>query len=97
MSRFFIGMPVFNGEAYISEALDSIIRQSFCDWQLLMADNCSTDGTEIKLIERYVSRDPRIKYGRHSSNIGAVNNFFLIITPAIKHVNLMRHKQPLDD
>jgi glycosyltransferase involved in cell wall biosynthesis len=77
----FIGMPVFNGETFISKAIDSIIKQSYSDWHLLIADNCSTDGTE-KIAREYVSKDPRITYVRHQSNRGAIKNFFFLINIA---------------
>jgi glycosyltransferase involved in cell wall biosynthesis len=77
----FIGIPVFNGEAFISKALDSIIGQAFCDWHLLIADNCSDDNTE-KIAREYVSRDQRISYIRHSSNIGAISNFLFLLNSA---------------
>ncbi|ABC78500.1 glycosyltransferase family 2 protein [Syntrophus aciditrophicus] len=81
MKRLFIGMPVFNGETYISKALDSIIKQSFCDWQLLIADNYSSDGTE-RIAMEYVTKDTRIKYIQHPSNIGALNNFIFLVNEA---------------
>lgn len=79
--RLFIGMPVFNGEAFISKALDSITGQDFCDWHLLIADNCSDDNTE-KIAKEYASRDQRITYVRHSSNIGAIGNFLFLLNSA---------------
>lgn len=69
-----IGLPVFNGEAYIGEAVESILGQSFGDFSLLISDNASTDGTS-EICERYAAIDKRIRYQRHSRNIGAAANF----------------------
>ena len=44
--RVSIGMPVRNGQKYIREAIDSIIAQTFTDWELIVCDNACTDSTE---------------------------------------------------
>jgi glycosyltransferase involved in cell wall biosynthesis len=67
-------MPVFNGERYISSALDSILAQTYTDFELIICDNASTDSTE-KICREYLKRDERIKYFRNSRNIGASRNY----------------------
>ncbi len=74
MAKLFIGMPVYNGEQFIEKALDSLINQTFTDWELLIADNASTDKTEI-ICRKYVAKDARICYARHDSNKGGLYNF----------------------
>jgi glycosyltransferase involved in cell wall biosynthesis len=69
-----IGLPVFNGSNYIEQALESILRQTLADFELIISDNASTDGTEA-ICRRYAARDPRIRYYRNDSNIGAGGNF----------------------
>ncbi len=69
-----IGMPVYNGEDYIQEALDSLLGQTFDDFTLLISDNGSTDGTR-KICEAYCSKDARIQYFRNEVNRGAAYNF----------------------
>ena len=69
-----IGLPVYNGEQFISDAIDSILNQSFEDFELIISDNCSTDGTQ-KICEEYVARDPRVFYYRNEQNLGASRNF----------------------
>ncbi len=69
-----IGMPVYNGEKYIREALDSALAQTFEDFELLISDNCSTDMTG-EICTEYSNRDPRIKYIRHPENHGGQWNF----------------------
>jgi len=56
-----IGMPVYNGEKYIREALDSLLAQTFADFELVISDNASTDGTEA-ICRNYAEQDARIKY-----------------------------------
>lgn len=69
-----IGMPVFNGERYIGAAIDSILRQTFEDFQLIVLDNASTDATAA-IVHEYVRRDRRVLYRRNERNIGAGPNF----------------------
>ncbi|MGJ8642781.1 MAG: glycosyltransferase family 2 protein [Luteolibacter sp.] len=53
-------MPVWNGEAYLREAVDSILNQSFRDFEFLILDDGSTDSTP-KILEEYASKDSRIR------------------------------------
>ena len=68
-----IGLPVFNGEKYLKEALDSIIAQTYVNFELIISDNASTDQTQAICLE-YVENDQRIRYYRNNKNIGAVPN-----------------------
>lgn len=74
--RLSIGLPVYNGEAYLAQALDSILAQSFEDFELIIADNASTDHTPA-IIQDYASQDRRIRVQRNEQNIGAAPNFNL--------------------
>lgn len=69
-----IGMPVYNGQQYIREAIDSIVHQTYRDWELVICDNASTDDTAA-ICREYAARDPRIIYHRHPQNIGGAANF----------------------
>jgi glycosyltransferase involved in cell wall biosynthesis len=69
-----IGMPVYNGERYISEAIESILNQSFPNFELIICDNSSTDSTR-EICEFYAERDGRIRYIRHEENIGGPRNW----------------------
>lgn len=76
-----IGMPVYNGEKYIREALDSLLAQTFTDFELIISDNCSKDKTqEICLV--YAIKDSRIKYIRQQKNIGVALNFEFVLNTA---------------
>lgn len=71
-----IGLPVYNGEKYLSEAIDSFIAQTFTDWELVICDNASTDGTE-RICRDYAAKDSRIVYHRNERNIGPAGNYNL--------------------
>jgi len=71
-----VGMPIFNGARYAPAAIDSVLAQTFGDWELVICDNASTDDTE-SLCRSYAQRDPRIKYFRNPENLGAHPNYGL--------------------
>ena len=68
-----IGLPIFNGEKFVREAIDSILAQTFTDFELIIADNASSDRTEI-ICREYAAQDARIRYQRNETNIGGCNN-----------------------
>ncbi len=72
--RVSIGLPVYNAERYLPEALDSMLAQTFTDLEVIISDNASTDRTEA-IARAYAERDERIRYVRNPSNIGARYNF----------------------
>lgn len=72
--RVGIGMPVFNGEKHIALALDSILAQTFGDFELVVSDNASTDRT-ADICTEYARRDRRIRYVRNAENLGASRNY----------------------
>jgi glycosyltransferase involved in cell wall biosynthesis len=69
-----IGLPVYNGERYLADALDSIVTQTFGDFELIISDNASTDQTE-DICRDYATRDSRIRYVRNPINLGASLNY----------------------
>lgn len=72
--RVSIGVPVYNGERYIAETLDSLLKQTFEDWELIISDNASSDRT-FDICQEYARRDSRIRYTRNEKNIGSARNF----------------------
>jgi len=72
--RVSIGLPVYNGENYLALAIDSLLGQSYRDFELIISDNASTDRTE-EICRAYAARDGRIRYYRESENRGAAWNF----------------------
>lgn len=69
-----IGMPVYNGENYLERAIEAVLAQSFTDFELVICDNASTDGTQA-ICERYAAQDERVRYIRNDENIGSAANF----------------------
>lgn len=74
-------LPVFNGERYLPQLLDSVLAQSFREFEFLISDNCSADRTQ-ELCLAYAGRDPRIVYSRNDRNIGANANSDLLVHKA---------------
>jgi glycosyltransferase involved in cell wall biosynthesis len=76
-----IGMPVYNGEKYLRESLESLLQQTFTDFELVISDNASTDGTEA-LCREFAARDSRIRYVRHVQTSNAQANFNFVLKEA---------------
>jgi glycosyltransferase involved in cell wall biosynthesis len=74
--RVCVGMPVYNGERWIRESIDSILNQSYPSLDLRISDNASTDGTRA-ICEEYTTRDPRVRYFRNDHNVGVFRNYDL--------------------
>jgi glycosyltransferase involved in cell wall biosynthesis len=72
--RVSIGLPVYNGEEFLEQALDSILLQSYPDFELIICDNGSTDQTSA-ICSKYTARDSRIRYYRNIENVGVDRNF----------------------
>ncbi len=74
MPHVSVGVPVFNGERYLEEALVSLLSQTHEDLDVVVSDNASTDRTE-EIVRSFAARDQRVKYFRNPTNIGVQNNF----------------------
>jgi glycosyltransferase involved in cell wall biosynthesis len=77
MREVAIGMPVWNGEGFISEAIESILAQTYGDLALVISDNASTDSTP-EICRAYAKLDKRIHYLRQEKNIGAAGNHIAV-------------------
>ena len=66
--------PVYNGESYLAECIESVLAQTRADWEYIIVDNCSQDGT-AELAERYAARDDRIRVMRCQEFVGVSGNF----------------------
>lgn len=77
-----IGIPVYNGGSFIRETLDSLLVQTFTDFELIISDNASTDETET-ICREYVEKDRRIRYVRQVNNLGAYPNFEFVLHEAV--------------
>lgn len=69
-----IGLPVFNGENYLAGALESLLAQTYGDFEIVISDNASTDGTE-SICRACEALDQRIRYYRNGRNRGSAWNF----------------------
>lgn len=76
-----IGIPVYNGERFLEEALRSILAQTYTDFELLISDNASTDGT-MAVIDRCAAGDERVIVQRNAVNVGAAANYNLLVKMA---------------
>jgi glycosyltransferase involved in cell wall biosynthesis len=72
--RVSLGMPLYNAGAYLQEAIDSLLAQSYEDFQIVISDNASTDATE-EICRAYAQKDDRIRYFRSTENVGVIRNF----------------------
>lgn len=66
--------PVFNGERFLAEAIESVRAQTRGDWEYVIADNCSTDRT-VEIAERYATVDPRIRVYRADTHLPIIANW----------------------
>jgi hypothetical protein len=74
MPRVCIGVPVYNGERFLRATLDSMLGQTLQEYEVIISDNASTDGTE-KICREYVARDARIRYVKNEVNLGIAGNY----------------------
>lgn len=82
--RISMGVPVFNGETHLRAALDSLLGQTFQDFEIVISDNHSTDGTDA-ICREYASKDARIRYTRAERNRGASWNFNHVLEQSRGH------------
>jgi len=76
-----IGVPVFNGEQYLREALDSALAQDYDPLEIVIADNASCDDTP-NICRAYAQRDRRVRYLRNPENLGGTQNFARVLAEA---------------
>src|SRR6266851_9888798 len=78
MKKVAIELPVYNGDNCLAAAIESTLAQSYGDFDFLISDNASTDGTE-QICRAYAKRDARIRYMLRPENVGAAANHNLIV------------------
>jgi len=76
-----VGMPVYNGERHLPAALDSIQKQTFGDFEIIISDNASTDATP-DICKEYARKDPRVHIFRQPTNIGGGRNWNFVASKA---------------
>ena len=73
-----IGLPVYNGDQFIRKRLESLLSQTFTDFELIISDNASTDSTS-KICKEFEKKDKRIKFFQQKKNIGPSANFDFVL------------------
>ena len=73
LPRLTVGLPVYNGEKFVAESIEALLGQSFMDFELIISDNASTDGTG-DICRRYEKEDPRVRYFLQQKNVGLAPN-----------------------
>ena len=76
--RLSIGLPVYNGESLLPEAIEALLGQSYKDFELIISDNASTDRT-AEICRGYEEQDSRVRYIRQPRNIGMVPNHNFLV------------------
>lgn len=76
--RLSVGLPVYNGEKYLDQSIESVLGQTYEDFELIISDNASTDNT-ADICRRYAKQDPRIRYIRQARNIGLSPNHNFVL------------------
>lgn len=66
-------LPVYNGAKYLRESIDSVLAQTYTNWELLIVDDCSRDETP-EIAQEYVQKDTRIRYFRNQENLRLPRN-----------------------
>src|SRR5690625_4333075 len=62
--------PAYNAERFIEETIESVLQQTYSEWEMIIVDDRSTDNT-VAIIERYVKKDDRIKLIELPDNSGS--------------------------
>ena len=73
-----MGLPVYNGDRYLAEALESLIGQTYTDFEVVISDNASADRTE-EICRSFAARDERVRYVRSDVNLGGSWNFNRVV------------------
>jgi glycosyltransferase involved in cell wall biosynthesis len=79
--RLSVGLPVYNGESYLAEALEALLGQTYENFELIISDNASTDST-ADICRRYEKQDSRIRYVRQPQNMGCAPNHNYVVQQA---------------
>lgn len=74
-------VPVYNGEEFLPECLDSILAQDDVGMEILLADDGSTDGS-VTVLETFAARDPRIRWWKNRQNLGLAGNWNCLLREA---------------
>jgi len=65
--------PMYNGESFLRECLESVLSQTYSNWEYIIVNNCSTDNS-LEIVEEYAQRDSRVKIINNKDFLGAIQN-----------------------
>lgn len=82
MEKISIGIPTFNRPDYLRQTIDSLLKQSYANLEIIVSDNASTDSEVQKVIHEFVKRDDRVKGFFQKKNIGMVPNYEFVLSKA---------------
>lgn len=92
-----VGVPVFNGDRFVAEAVRSVLAQDYPNLELIISDNASEDGTE-RICRNIASEDDRVRYLRNRTNIGLLANFRRTLDEARgKYFTWLAHDDVMSD
>jgi glycosyltransferase involved in cell wall biosynthesis len=83
--------PVYNGEKYLAECIESVFAQTYDNWEYIIVNNCSTDGT-LAIAQNYARKDTRIHVYSNAHFVGAIDNHniaFTSISPQSKYCKVV--------
>jgi len=72
-----VALATYNGERFLAKQMDSLLAQDYPNLEIVISDDCSTDGT-WDILQSYASRDPRIRLLPREKNLGYVQNFIRV-------------------
>ena len=83
--------PVYNGAEFLADCIESVLRQSYSNWEYIIVNNCSKDGT-LEIARRYAQQDPRIRVHDNETFLGVIENHLLafsLMSPAARYCKVV--------
>ena len=88
MEKIDILMATYNGEKYVAEQIDSILNQTYSNFNLIISDDSSTDDTR-RILEKYQKKDSRIQVYYQEKNLGYIKNFEFLLAKVTSELYML--------
>ena len=88
MEKIDILMATYNGEKYVAQQINSILEQTYTNFNLIISDDGSTDNTR-KILEEYKQKDSRIQVYYQENNLGYIKNFEFLLTKVTSNIYML--------